>query len=341
MQETSAIKINHPLQSYNTFGISAIAEYFTEIQTEKLLPDLVHDPIFRNNKILILGSGSNILFTKDFKGLVIRVAIGGMEVIDEDKKTVLIRAGSGMLWDELVSYAVGNNWGGIENLSAIPGTVGAAPVQNIGAYGTEVKDVIEKVEGFDLYRSKFFSLGRKQCHFQYRNSIFKAEYRNKYLICQVLFRLNKPPHQLITHYGTLAEDLNRQTEKNIASLRKLIIRIRETKLPDYRIIGNAGSFYKNPVISNTLVSELKSLYPGIPLFQGEGGQTKLSAAWLIERSGCKGIRIGNAGTHPKHALVIINLGNATGKEILDLSMHIQDTVKKRFGILLEPEVNIL
>jgi UDP-N-acetylmuramate dehydrogenase len=341
MQGNIVIKINYPLQTYNTFGIATFTSYFTEILSEEQVPDLILEPVYQQNDSLILGGGSNILFTKDFKGLVIHVKTRGIRVIDEDKKTVVVSVGGGVLWDEFVSYAVNNNWGGIENLSAIPGTVGAAPVQNIGAYGAEIKDVIEKIEGFDLNSNEFHSFNRNECHFQYRNSIFKREYLNTFLICRVIFRLNKPPHRLIMHYGSLAEDMDRQPEKNIASLRKLIIRIRESKLPDYRVQGNAGSFFKNPEISNELASALKSTIPDMPLFTGEGGHIKLSAAWLIEKSGCKETRIGNAGIHPTQPLVLINLGNATGKELLDLSVYIQEMVKKRFGIVLEPEVNII
>ena len=341
MQNQSSIKINHPLQPYNTFGIPVVAEYFTEIISENQLPDIIENPVFRKNKVLILGGGSNILFARDFDGLILHVKIGGINLVEEDKKTVSVDVGGGVTWDELVSYAVRNNWGGIENLSAIPGTVGAAPVQNIGAYGVEVKDVIEKVEGFDLYRKKFLSFTNNECNFQYRNSIFKEQYRNRYLICCVTFRLNKAPHQLITHYGNIAEEINRQSENTIASMREVIIRIRDLKLPDYRVNGNAGSFFKNPIISNELSSELKLSFPDMPIFREIEGRTKLSAAWLIEQSGCIGIKAGNAGVHPKQPLVLINLGNATGKEILDLSVQIQEAVKSKFGIVLEPEVNIL
>lgn len=335
------IKTNYPLQSLNTFGIQVNAKYYIKIDSVNQLPELVNDPIFLKNEVLILGGGSNILLTKKYEGLILHIKIQGIEIMEEDDSSVIVGAGSGILWDEFVSYAVSCNWGGIENLSAIPGSVGAAPVQNIGAYGVEVSDVIEKVEGYDLTQQQFFSFSKNDCRFQYRNSIFKEYYRNRFLITRVFFRLDKSPHKLITHYGDIAEKLSELPEQNIAALRKLITRIRELKLPDFRSTGNAGSFFKNPVLKKESVLRLKEKYPDMPLFPDEEGNTKLSAAWLIEKAGCKGMRMGNAGTHSKQALVLVNLGNASGNEILELALHIQKTVKNKFEIILEPEVNII
>ena len=335
------IKTNYPLQSLNTFGIKVNAMYYTEIDSAEQLPELIKNPVFSKNKVLILGGGSNILFTKNYEGLVLHIKIHGTEFINEDDSSVLISVGGGMVWDDFVAYAVANNLGGIENLSAIPGSVGAAPVQNIGAYGVEVKNAIENVEGYDLERQQFLTFNKEECLFQYRNSLFKEQYRNSFVITRVFFRLSKAPHKLVTHYGDLTKRLIEFPEQNIAAMRKLITQIRESKLPDYRKTGNAGSFFKNPVLKNELALPLKEKYPDIPSFPDEKGKIKLSAAWLIDKAGCKGIKLGHAGTHSKQALVLINSGSASGDEILKLAQHIQSTVKDRFGIMLEPEVNIL
>lgn len=335
------IKSNYSLQPLNTFGIQANAKFYLRIDSAEQLPKLVINPVYRNNEVFILGGGSNILFTDNFEGLVLHVNIQGIEKADEDDTSVLIVAGGGIVWDEFVSYAVSNNWGGIENLSAIPGTVGAAPMQNIGAYGVEVKDWIEKVEGYDFTQQQFLSFSNKECRFQYRDSLFKQKFRNRFVITRVFFRLKKAPHKLITRYGDIARQLNELPEQNIAALRELIIHIRESKLPDYRKKGNAGSFFKNPVLQHEQVLPLKKEYPDMPVFPDEKGKEKLSAAWLIDKAGCKGIQQGKAGTHPQHALVLINLGGATGSEIFRLAQQIQKTVREKFGIMLEPEVNIL
>ncbi len=332
---------NHPLKSLNTFGIKAYTRYYVKIESENQFQELEQNPIFNENKILILGGGSNILFTHNFNGIILHVGIKGIEMLEQDNAYALVKVGAGVLWDDFVAYAIEKNLGGIENLSAIPGSVGAAPVQNIGAYGVEIKDFIEKIEGYNLPEKKFISFSADECRFEYRNSIFKNEYKNKLLITRVYFRLSKPPHALITRYRDVAEKINEMPEKNISAMRNLIIHIRESKLPDYKITGNAGSFFKNPIVSKEKASKFRDKENDIPLFTDEMGNIKLSAAWLIEKAGCKGLQIGNAATHFKQPLVLINLGNATGKEIMTLSMRIRNAVKVKFGIVLEPEVNII
>ncbi len=335
------IKTNYPLQSLNTFGIPVYAKYYLEINSENQLSELVQNPIYLKNEILILGGGSNVLFTKNFEGLVLHVKIGGITIVKEDNSFVLVRVGSGIVWDDFVAHAVSNSWGGIENLSAIPGYIGAAPVQNIGAYGVEAKDVIELVEGYDLNNKQFVSFTNGECRFQYRNSIFKERLRNRILITRVTFRLSKAPHKLITYYGDMEKRIHEQPEHSISGMRELIIRTRESKLPDYKVTGNAGSFFKNPVVNEDEGKRLQKIYPEIPIFPDATGKIKLSAAWLIEQAGCKGIRSGNAGTYIKQPLVLVNLGNASGTEILSLSTHILNAVRSKFKITLDPEVNII
>ena len=335
------IKINYPLQSLNTFGIPVYAKYYLEINSVDQLPEMVQNPIFSKNEILILGGGSNFLFTKNYEGLVLHVKIGGISVVKEDNSFVFVSVGSGIVWDEFVAHAVSNRWGGIENLSAIPGYTGAAPVQNIGAYGVEAKDVIEFVEGYNFDQRQFVSLANRECRFQYRNSIFKERLLNRVLITRVVFRLSKAPHKLITYYGDIEKRLREMPEQSIRTMRQLVIRIRESKLPDYKVTGNAGSFFKNPVIDKDEGRRLQEMYPEIPMFPDATGKIKLSAAWLIEQAGCKGIRSGNAGTFIKQPLVLINLGNASGTEILSLSNHIRDVVRNKFKITLDPEVKIV
>jgi UDP-N-acetylmuramate dehydrogenase len=335
------IKENFSLQEYNTFGIDVFAKYFIKVSKEEELDQLIESELFRNNPHLILGGGSNVLFTNDYAGLVIHPSIGGIEIIEETKTEVLINCGSGIVWDELVQYCVEHDWGGIENLSNIPGNVGACPIQNIGAYGVEVKQVIEKVEGFDLKDKSKLTFLRDQCDFGYRDSIFKRQYRNDFMITHVSFRLKKTPHSLNTSYIALTKELEKYSQKTIQTIRKIVIEIRRSKLPDVNILGSAGSFFKNPVVSEEISNKISSLYPDSPKFRSENGLIKLSAAWLIDRSGCKGLQFGNASTYLQQPLVIVNLGNATGKEIMTLSKIICEKVNEKFGVILEPEVNII
>lgn len=335
------IKTNYSLRTLNTFGVETKADYYVDIHSDEDLEKLSVHELLTNNSILILGGGSNILFTGDFRGLVIHPKFMGIEQIDEDERSVIVRAGSGVIWDDFVRHAVNYGWGGVENLSIIPGNVGASPIQNIGAYGVEVKEVIEKVEGFHLSKRIFSDYSGSDCQFGYRTSIFKHELKNDFLITHVTFRLLKPPHVLSTGYGAVEEKLRTYHERSISAVREVITEIRNAKLPDPDKIGNAGSFFKNPVIQNDMASDLKKRFPDIPLYPAENSNSKLSAAWLIDKVRCKGIRKGNAGTHDKQPLVLINLGNATGNEIIQLAEYIRKKVEKKFGVRLESEVNII
>jgi UDP-N-acetylmuramate dehydrogenase len=335
------IKENFGLYSYNTFRITANAKYFVEVNHEREIAELIQCHAFQNNQHLILGGGSNILFTGNFGGLIIHPRISGIHVVDETERDVLVKVGSGVVWDTFVEYAVTHNWGGIENLSEIPGNTGASPIQNIGAYGTEIKDTVEKVECFNLKSGNLLSFSNGQCEFGYRNSIFKKKYKNDLIIIHVFFRLKKPPHTLITNYDTIQHELRRNKNINIGTLRKIVCDIRRSKLPSVSQTGNAGSFFKNPTVTHEKAEKISSDFKEAPVYNTNNNMIKLSAAWLIEKSGCKGIRCGNVGTYEKQPLVLINLGKATGKEIIDLAKYIQQKVLDKFGIELEPEVNII
>jgi UDP-N-acetylmuramate dehydrogenase len=334
-------KENFRLKPFNTFGIDAKAKFFVEISNENDVSELIQSEIFKKFNRVILGGGSNMLFTKDFDGLIIHPLIKGIEVIKETSSDVLIKTGCGVVWDDLVLYVVGNNWGGIENLSDIPGNVGASPIQNIGAYGIEVESVIEKVEGFDLTVGKKVEFTHDQCQFGYRNSIFKKHYKNNFLVTQVVLRVQKPPHRLNISYTALAKELENHKEKNICTVREIVKKIRGSKLPETSKLGSAGSFFKNPVVANEVALSITSKYPEAPNFPADEGKVKLSAAWLIDKSGCKGLQNGDAATYNIQPLVIVNLGKAKGDDVWQLSKMIQNKVYKTFGVLLEPEVNIL
>jgi UDP-N-acetylmuramate dehydrogenase len=335
------IKENFRLLPYNTFRIDVKANYFIELKKEEEIQELFSKDILKKNKLFILGGGSNVLFTQDFKGLVIHPLLTGVEIVDESEEDISIRVGCGVIWDEFVEYAVAKNWGGIENLSNIPGSVGASPVQNIGAYGREAKDVIEKVDGVMLSSGKPLSFTNSMCKFGYRNSIFKSAFRNDFMISRVTFRLKKPPHKLITHYNPIERELLNYEIKGIDSIRKIITEVRNSKLPQVEKIGNAGSFFKNPIVPFHIAEKIRLDYEDAPVYSMDPKNVKLSAAWLIDRSGCKGLQHGNAGTYDKQPLVLVNLGNATGQEILDHSKFIQQKVYEKFDVHLEPEVNIL
>jgi UDP-N-acetylmuramate dehydrogenase len=341
LNEMHEIKHDYPLKDLNTFGISASTKYFAEVSKTSDIPELVRSDEFTENACLILGGGSNILFTRDYKGLIVHCSIAGIELIGEDESHVLILAGGGVEWDGFVEYTVRNNWGGLENLSKIPGSVGAAPIQNIGAYGVEAGDVITEVRGFDFRINEFRSFPQQDCNFSYRNSIFKSELRQIFLVTGVVFRLKKMPHDLNTKYGTIEKELEKHPSKTIQTLRDVVCSIRKSKLPDPKETGNAGSFFKNPVVDLKTAHDLALRFPALPAFPDGKGAAKLSAAWLIDQAGCKGITVGNAGTHAKQPLVLVNLGGASGKEVADLAMHIRQVVRAKFGVLLEPEVNII
>jgi UDP-N-acetylmuramate dehydrogenase len=336
----SAIKENFALLGYNTFQVAANARFFIELSALTAVKDFLASDMAGTLPRFILGRGSNVLFTKDFEGIVIHPAIKGIEPIEENNDTITIRAGAGEEWDGFVEHCVDHEWGGIENLSMIPGTVGACPVQNIGAYGVEVMDFIDSVEGYLADNGKMIRLTAKDCQFSYRDSIFKKELKDKVIITHVVFRLFKK-HQFKTNYPDLKKELNDFSDTSIKSIRNAVINIRSNKLPDPSVIGNAGSFFKNPIVTKEHANSLLRFYPGIPIYDCSDGSAKLSAAWLIEQCGWKGKNFGNTGTHKKQPLIIINRGGATGAEILQCAQKIQKSVMNHFAIRLEMEVNIL
>jgi len=291
---------------------------------------------------LIIGGGSNILFLGDYKGTILYPDFKGIKIEEIDPGTgiVILSAGAGIIWDDFVAWTVRKGFGGLENLSLIPGKVGATPVQNIGAYGVEVKDLIQKVLTVSTLNGSVRIFNNKECQFDYRSSIFKKSEKDNYLITRVFFRLSSKP-MINLSYGSLKEEVNKLGEETLKNIRQGVINIRRRKLPDPDKIGNAGSFFRNPVVESKIAGNLRNKYPDMPLYKDEEGYIKLSAGWLIETCGWKGKRIGDAGVHDKQALVLINAGNATGQEIYSLSEEIKKSVFEKFGILLEREVEVV
>jgi UDP-N-acetylmuramate dehydrogenase len=336
------VEKNINLKSFNTFGIEAKAKYFCSVESEEQLQELMTTDLFKNERRIFLGSGSNVLFTKDFEGLIIRNAIQGIEKVDETDEHILLRVASGVNWHQLVLHCVQHNWGGIENLSLIPGTVGAAPIQNIGAYGVEVSEVIEKVEGFDITNGMLKSFTKDECRFGYRESVFKSVFKEKIFISSVTLSLWKKNHRINVSYGAINDTLK---EMNIAhptiqSVSDAVIKIRREKLPDFNVIGNAGSFFKNPEITEEHFQQLKNNFTAIPHYPAANQQVKVPAGWLIEQCGWKGKKLNHVGVHAMQALVLVNFGGAKGDEIFQLAMKIIESVKEKFSITLTPEVNI-
>lgn len=330
---------NYSLLRHNTFGIEARAKFFFEFtELDDLLVFLNSNESLKEEKLIVIGEGSNILFLNDFDGLVIHPNIPGIQIVKEDRQNIWLEVGAGEVWDELVQYAVDFGFGGIENLSLIPGSVGAAPVQNIGAYGQEVGSVVEKVKGFDLNRKVTLEFSAEQCEFGYRSSIFKNTLKSSFIITSVVFKLEKFP-EFILNYGQVEEKAKEKGEVNLSTIRKAVIDIRQSKLPDVKELGNAGSFFKNPEVDSDFAEKLKIQFENIPVYPAKNGKTKLAAGWLIEKSGWKGIRDGEVGVHEKQALVLVNYGNATGQQIFDFSSKIKQSVFEKFGVELEREVN--
>jgi len=331
---------NYSLKKYHTFGIDIAAQYFTEVSTVADFKELQQNPVYKNNPLLILGGGSNLLFTKNYTGLVIKNNLKGIEVIKQDENYVWIKVAAGENWHSFVLWCVINNYGGVENLSLIPGCVGASPMQNIGAYGVEIKDICDTVQAIDLQTGAERTFTNTDCQFGYRESVFKHIYKNKYLITAVVFKLNKKP-VFNTSYGAIEQELKAMgVEPSIKTISDAVIHIRSSKLPDPVKIGNAGSFFKNPEVSKQKHDELKQQFPNLVAYTLDNGNYKLAAGWLIEHCGFKGKRMGDAGVHINQALVLVNYGTARGEEIYNLSQQILDTVKNTFGVVLEREVNI-
>jgi len=333
---------DYSLKRLHTFGIDVKAKLFAEIFSDEDLFEIVSDKKLMAEPKFILGGGSNILFTRNFDGLVIRVSLPGIKKVSENEKTVKIEAGAGVVWDELVTFCVSNNFGGIENLTLIPGSVGAAPIQNIGAYGQELSDTIESLKGIFIEDGTVKSFSKSDCNFSYRNSIFKKELKNKFIITSLRLKLNKNPIVNLTYKKVEDEIQNLKiSNPTITDLSKLVAKIRKSKLPHPDEIGNAGSFFKNPVVHYQKYLELVESHPGIISYDVDKNFKKIAAGWLIENCGWKGRRVGNVGTHQKHALIIVNFGDATGDEVLDFSIRIIQAVELKFGIRLENEVNII
>jgi UDP-N-acetylmuramate dehydrogenase len=331
------------LKPYNTFGIEAKARWFARFNNVELLEEI----LLAKKKLLplqqmVLGGGSNILLTKDFDGLVLKNEIPRIETTVEDEEHVYVKAGAGVIWHQLVIYAVEKNLGGMENLSLIPGCTGASPMQNIGAYGVELKDIFHSLETYDLEDKKLVSFGLSDCEFGYRESVFKRHLKGRFIILNVTFKLSKKPPFNI-EYGAIRQELEKMQvqELSVRAISQAIINIRSSKLPNPAVIGNAGSFFKNPEVDINFFSELKQRFPGIVAFPLDNGNRKLAAGWLIEQCGWKGYRQGDAGCHAQQALVLVNYGDATGNEVYSLSQKILESVQQKFGVTLEREVNII
>lgn len=335
------IQIDYPLKDLNTFGINVNSRYFVSISSVEQLKKVLVTDIARNNSLLIMGGGSNILFTRKYPGLIILNQIKGIEITDETNDTALISAGGGEVWHDLVNFALSQNLGGIENLSLIPGSVGAAPIQNIGAYGVELKEVMESLSTIELATGEERTFNNTECDFGYRNSVFKKELRDKYLITNVRLRLSKQP-KLNTSYGAINSLLEEKGIDNpgIADVSNAVIEIRQSKLPDPAKLGNAGSFFKNPVVDKIDFEGLKLNFSGIPGYINANA-VKIPAAWLIEQCGWKGKRFGAVGVHDKQPLVLVNYGNGTGEELKNLAEDIKTSVADKFGIELEAEPRII
>ncbi|GAB1463505.1 UDP-N-acetylmuramate dehydrogenase [Pedobacter sp.] len=337
----SIIQTNISLKPYNTFAIDCNAKYYAEIKSVAHLKEVFANEVALQRNLLVLGGGSNMLFTKDYDGLVLKISIKGIEV-KEIGDDVLVTAGAGEVWDSLVKFCVAKDYAGIENLTLIPGTVGASPIQNIGAYGVEVKDVFERCTAFEIATGKLKTFNKAECEFAYRESIFKGKLKGQFIITSVTYRLSRIPH-IQTHYGAINAELERRgiAKPTIADVSEVVAAIRVSKLPDPSTIGNAGSFFKNPIIDQAAFDILLPQFPDVPHYPAANGRIKLAAGWLIEACGFKGMVEGNTGTWKNQALVLVNHGGATGQEVYRFSEKIINAVQQKFDVVLEREVNIL
>lgn len=330
---------NFSLKNYNTFGIEAFAKTFVEAINTEELAQILKD----NQDIFILGGGSNMLLTQNIEKLVVYVNLKGIDVVNEDEHFVWVKGNAGENWHEFVQFCINQDYGGIENLSLIPGNVGTTPVQNIGAYGVEIKNTMTSCEAMEITTQKMHTFSNKDCQFGYRESIFKNELKDQFIITSVTFKLTKKNHQLNTSYGAIDVELEKMNCINptIKDVSNAVIAIRSSKLPNPKELGNSGSFFKNPIISKSQYEKAVQNYPEMPHYKVSESEVKVPAGWLIEQAGFKGKRFGDAGIHKNQALVLVNYGKATGKEIHDLSKLIQKTVLEKFGIAIEAEVNII
>lgn len=336
------IQQNYSLKKLNTFGIDASAQFFAQFSSLEEVQEILSDSKFTYTNKLILGGGSNLLFTKDFDGIVLKNDLKGIELINEDNNFYYVRAAAGEVWHNFVMHCIDHNYAGVENLSLIPGCVGASPMQNIGAYGVEIKDNFFELHALRISDKSLHIFTNSDCKFGYRESIFKHELKNQFIIISVTFKLRKVP-VFHTSYGAIEKELEAMnvSEINIQSISQAVCNIRRSKLPDPAVIGNAGSFFKNPEINRSKFETLKTDFPTIVGYDLENGNVKLAAGWLIEQCGWKGKTFDEAGVHKNQALVLVNYGNAKGNEIYDLSQKIMDSVKEKFDVDLEREVNIV
>jgi UDP-N-acetylmuramate dehydrogenase len=336
------IKENVPLKGLNSFGVDAVARYFVELEGIDDIQELIKTEVFKTQKRFIIGGGSNLLFTEDFDGLLIKMNNRGIELKENKNNEVKATVAAGESWDDFVQFCVMNKIGGLENLSLIPGNVGAAPIQNIGAYGVEQQDSFYELKAFDLEKGKVRKFNKKECGFAYRGSVFKTKYPGRFLVLEVTYLLSKE-HRLNLNYAALKIEL--QSRKigpvTIQVVANTISQIRKSKLPDPEVLGNAGSFFKNPIISRDHFLDLKTKYPDLVAYKINDRCYKLPAAWVIERAGWKGRKVGQVGVHDQQALVIVNFGGSSGKEIFDLSEKIRDDVLDDFSVSLEREVIVL
>lgn len=336
------IKTNINLKSHNTFGIHANASYFVELNSVVEFKELLTEKIYSENKHLILGGGSNVLFISDFKGLVIKNNLKGIELVFENDAEVVVKAAAGEVWHEFVEWCLSRNYAGLENLSLIPGCVGASPMQNIGAYGVEIKDVFEELEAYSMVDGTQKRFNKQECAFGYRESVFKREFKNQYFIASVSFRLQKKS-SVNTSYGAINTELEAMhiEKPGIKDVSNAVINIRKSKLPDPKVLGNAGSFFKNPEVTKDIYDRLKFEFPELVAYVLGNENYKLAAGWLIEKCGLKGFELDGAAVHDKQALVLVNKKEAKGETIYALSTLVIDTVYKKFGVKLEREVNII
>ena len=335
------IQHNFSLKKHNTFGIEAYAKQFVAVHTVEELKTIVQEN--QNQKKFILGGGSNMLLTQDIDALVIHIDLKGKKILKEDDDFVWVESMAGENWHEFVLWTIDQNFGGLENMSLIPGNVGTTPVQNIGAYGTEIKDTFVSCEAMNIATQEMKTFTKEECKFGYRESIFKHEVKDQFIITSVVFKLTKRNHRINISYGDITKELEKQNvvAPTLKDVSNAVIAIRQSKLPDPKELGNSGSFFKNPIISKSYYEKIHTLHPEMPHYVISETEVKVPAGWLIERAGFKGKRFGDAGIHKNQALVLVNYGNATGQEILAVSKDIQATVLKEFGIAIEAEVNVI
>jgi UDP-N-acetylmuramate dehydrogenase len=338
---TMQIHNNFSLKKYNTFGIEAKAKQFVAVHNLAELKSILEN--HASDKKFILGGGSNMLLTQDIDALVIHVDLKGKKIIKEDDDFVWVESQAGENWHEFVLWTINQNFGGLENMSLIPGNVGTTPVQNIGAYGTEIKDTFVSCEAMNILSLEMKSFTKEDCNFGYRESVFKQEAKDKYVITSVVFKLTKRNHKINTSYGDITKELEKQniTTPTLKDVSNAVIAIRQSKLPDPKELGNSGSFFKNPIISKELFEKVQQKFPEVKFFEVSPTEVKVPAGWLIEHSGLKGYRKDDAGVHKNQALVLVNYGNATGQDILNLSKYVQKTVFDKYGIEIEAEVNVI